>query len=200
MTDKNTHIENNEGCELKSWQTLVDFFYKNSPAAREILLEHSNAVAQLALRINETKHVGLDPKQVEYAAMVHDIGIFLTHAPGIGCEGKEPYIKHGVLGADLLRKSGAPEWAARVAERHTGAGLSPKDIEEQNLPLPEDITLMPETLLEKLICYADKFFSKRPGALTEPKSLDKVRGEMSRFGADTLQRFESMHAIFKLIN
>ncbi len=50
--------------------------------------------------------------------MLHDIGIFLTDAPGIHCHGTAPYIAHGYLGADLLRRERYSEDVARVAERH----------------------------------------------------------------------------------
>jgi uncharacterized protein len=46
---------------------------------------------------------------------------------------------------------------------------------------------MPETLLERLICYADKFFSKS-GDMQE-KPLPKVMVSMTKFGPDTYSRF-----------
>lgn len=164
--------------------------------AQEILRGHSEAVAALALQINHDRALGLDPEQVCHAAMMHDVGIVATNAPGIGCHGTEPYIRHGIIGADMLRAAGEPEWVARVAERHTGAGLTPEDIARQGLPLPIGRILVPETTLERLICYADKFYSKRPGALDVMKSLEKVRTEMAHHGADTLARFEDMHREF----
>lgn len=179
-----------------SWQTLVDLFYKGNAEARDILVEHSRAVADLALKINRERHLGLEDDAVEFAAMVHDIGIVATDAPGIGCNGVEPYIRHGVVGGRMLREAGAPEFAARVAERHTGVGLTAADIKRQNLPLPLDVTLYPETLLEKLICYADKFFSKRRGQLSQIKSKEKVRAEMLRHGEDSLLRFDRLDEIF----
>lgn len=196
MNSEKNH--NNEGRKAKDAEALVAFYY-NRPEdleAKEILLEHSRAVARLALEINERRNLGLDREMIEYAAMVHDIGIIRTYAPGIGCHGTLPYICHGTEGADMLRKAGCPEWAARVAERHTGAGLTADDIHEQNLPLPADRILIPETLLEKLICYADKFFSKKPGQLSVRKSTDRVRNELARHGAPTLERFDALHALF----
>lgn len=113
--------------------------------------------------------------------MLHDIGIYLCSAPDIECHGSAPYIQHGPLGAELLRREGAPEWAARVAERHTGTGIGP---------------LVPETMLEKLVCYADKFYSKS-GSM-ERKSLDRVERGMARFGEENLARFRALHALFSL--
>lgn len=176
------------------WQNIIDYWYnkKENATAREILIEHSRAVANFATELNIKYNIGLDDDTVVDAAMLHDIGIIKTNAPGIGCFGDAPYICHGVLGADMLRSIDAPEWVARVAERHTGSGLTTKDIINQKLPLPTNRVLTPENTLEKLICYADKFFSKKPGKLTEPKSLEQVRKEMSAHGPETLERFERL--------
>ena len=61
--------------------------------------------------------------------MLHDIGIFLTHAPQIGCHGDKPYICHGYLGRELLEKEGFPRHAI-VCETHVGVGLTIADIEK----------------------------------------------------------------------
>ena len=91
--------------------------------------------------------------------MLHDIGIFLTDAPGIFCFGDKPYICHGYLGADLLREEGFPRHAL-VCERHTGAGISAESIIKQDLPIPHR-EMLPVSMEEQVICFADKFFQKR---------------------------------------
>ncbi|MDE7444046.1 MAG: HDIG domain-containing protein, partial [Muribaculaceae bacterium] len=142
------------------YQVIIDRYYPMGTRCREIFMRHAEQVATLAVELARRCHTGLDENQVRAAAMLHDIGIFLTDAPGIDCHGKEPYIAHGILGAELLRKEGVDEAIARVAERHTGAGINENDIDELGLPLPR-CHLMPETMLEKVVCYADKFYSKR---------------------------------------
>ena len=87
-------------------QTL-DVIYKYYPednALRRLLLHHSRQVADRALTIAR-KHpeLQLDTAFLERAAMLHDIGVFLTDAPGIHCHGTQPYLLHGRLGAELLR-------------------------------------------------------------------------------------------------
>ena len=116
--------------------TLIDKFYPEDNELKHILLVHSRSVTDKALALAK-KHPGLDLDLdfIEEAAMLHDIGIFLTDAPDIQCFGTHPYICHGYLGADLVRKEGFPRHAL-VCERHTGAGLSLHDIEEQGLPIP----------------------------------------------------------------
>lgn len=156
----------------------------------------------MALDIVAGKGICIDTEEVEAAAMLHDIGIFLCHAPGIGCNGKDHYLRHGILGADLLRSGenrailgdGVAERMARVAERHTGSGISREDIVADGLPLPLDRGLLPESTLERLVCYADKFYSKS-GSM-ERKPLGKVMTSMTHFGPEAYRRFLSLHGEF----
>ncbi len=174
-------------------QLIIDKYYPEGTRLRDIYISHCRSVADLAAEINERKHIGLNAELVESAAMLHDIGIFLTDADGICCYGKEPYIRHGILGAQLLRENGVDEQIAAVAERHTGAGITKQDIANMSLPLPSyDYT--PRNPLERLICYADKFYSKTK--LEQKKSLEKIRASMLRFSPETLARFDALHEEF----
>lgn len=173
------------------------FLNSTYPAGRKvggILLSHSRAVADFALEIADRKGLPLDREEIEAAAMLHDVGIIRTNAPGIGCYGTRPYLCHGAIGADMLRAAGAPEAYARVAERHTGAGLTAEEIAAARLPLPEGRSYMPETLLEKLICYADCFYSK--GGDGQKKSLERVEASMKKFGPGVYERFCDLQRLF----
>ena len=177
-----------------TYQEIIDKFYPVGTRRRDIYLKHCSQVADEALDIAHRKNLNLNDEEIKTGAMLHDIEIFLTEADWIDCHGSEQYIRHGILGADLLRKYGFDERFARIAERHTGAGITPEDIAELNLPLPPERKMMPETLLERLICYADKFYSKS-GSM-QKKSLEKVRNSMSRHSTATLDRFERLHSEF----
>ena len=135
----------------------------------------------------------LDRQFVLEAAMLHDLGIFLCDAPGIECHGTAPYICHGRLGAELLRKAGCPRHA-RVCERHTGAGLTKEDVIAQHLPLPAQ-DFLPETMEEKLICYADKFYSK--SKLTQEKTAEQAERSLSKFGKAGVTRFREWRKLFE---
>ena len=178
------------------WLALIDKYYPAGSRLRDIYMGHSRAVADKALAIVRHKHLALDEALVEEAAMLHDIGIFLTNAPSIECRGDEPYICHGSLGADLLRREGFSEEVARVAERHTGVGLTPDEIETQGLPLPTGRDYMPRTQLERLICYADKFYSKGGGSNAE-KPLEKARASVARHGSSSAERFDQLTGEFE---
>lgn len=156
-------------------------------------MRHCSQVADLAVKIASAKALPI-PRHVVYeAGMLHDVGICLTSAPDIGCDGDAPYIMHGVLGAKLLVEEGIGEPYAGVAERHTGAGITREDIINQSLPLPIR-DYMPESLLERLICYADKFYSK--GSSMERKPLTAVLHSMERISRSTLERFIELHNEF----
>ena len=112
---------------------LIDKYYPEDNELKHILLVHSRSVADKALEMAR-KHpeLNLDLTFIEEAAMLHDIGIFMTDADGIFCFGKYPYICHGYLGSELVAREGYPRHAL-VCERHTGAGLSLKAILERDL-------------------------------------------------------------------
>lgn len=176
------------------WQEIIHTIYPAGRKVSGILLTHSRAVASEALAIAHRLGLPLTDEEIEDAAMLHDIGIIRTNAPGIGCYGSAPYLCHGTIGADMLRERGADEKFARVAERHTGAGLLPEEIAAARLPLPNDRSYMPQTLLEQLICYADCFYSK--GSDMSRKPLARVRASMAKFGPGVAARFEELHRQF----
>ncbi|MDO4461597.1 MAG: HDIG domain-containing protein [Bacteroidia bacterium] len=173
---------------------VISQFYERDTDLWRILVEHSEAVADFALRIVDSHpELGADRQFVYEGAMLHDIGIIKTDAPGIHCYGDSPYICHGTLGAEMLRGLGM-ERHALVCERHTGAGLSLEDIERQDLPIPHR-DMLPLSVEEKIICYADKYFSKSK-ELRVAKSYEKALKSVAKFGEDSERRFLEMHEKF----
>ena len=183
-------------------QEIFDRFYPERDSLRENLSLHCRQVRGKALEILDAlppeERAKLDNDTVVCGALLHDVGIRLCHAPDIGCFGESPYLCHGLLGAEMLREYGREhgldlEKFARICERHTGSGLTSSEIEKASLPLPAR-DFLPETLEEKLVCLADKFFSKS-GNMKE-KSPEKVYKSMAKFGRDPLKRFEALCELF----
>ena len=181
---------------MTDYQKIIDKYYPASSPLRDIYIRHCRAVADKALNIAETLNLPLLPQRIEAAAMLHDIGIFATNAPGIKCFGSEPYIRHGIIGADILRAENVDEEIAAAAELHTGSGITAAEIESQHLPLPVR-DFCPITQLQRLICYADKFFSKS-GDMKE-KTLEQTRSSIAKFGSDSLTRFDNLHKEFSTV-
>lgn len=55
--------------------------------------------------------------------------------------------------------------------------------------------MQPETIEEKLICYADKFYSKTH--LDREKTIEQAERSLAKFGGDTLARFCKMKELFE---
>jgi len=180
---------------MKPLELLAEF-YDTRTKAFKILVEHGRQVAQKARAAAATvSALKPDLEFIETAAMLHDIGIFLTRTPQFGCFGKHPYICHGILGSDLLKEKGHSELAL-VCERHVGVGISIEDIQRQNLPLPNR-DMIPISIEEQILCYADKFFSKTGNGQPVEKSIAQIIDNLSRYGPDKVERFEFWAQMFE---
>lgn len=196
---------------------IIYSFYPQDTPLRRLLILHSEKVRDKALSILSEARIShpcreldeINEQLVNDGALLHDIGIGRTHAPGILCEGTEPYICHGTIGAEMLRQEyicrqeitdverDYVELLARICERHTGSGLSREDIVDQQLPISPVRDLLPESLEEKLVCLADKFFSKS-GDPTLEKDFARVKRSMMKFGTASVERFDELCNTFYL--
>ena len=183
------------------YQAIIDKYYpeeeegeQQSSELRQLLMKHSRQVADRCLKICDSHpELLLDRQFLEEAAMLHDIGVRWCDAPSICCHGTEPYIRHGVIGAEVLRKEGW-ERHARVAERHTGTGLTREQIERQQLPLPA-VDYVPEALEEQVVCYADKFYSKsNPDRV---RSVLETAQSLEKFGHEGVEKFVEWAKMFE---
>ena len=175
------------------WMRIIDRYYSDNPPLRELLILHSRLVADKALKVASMHpELNLDCAFIEESSMLHDIGIFLTDAAPIHCFGRYHYLCHGYLGADLLREEGLPHHAL-VAERHTGTGLTLKQIIDRNLPVPHR-DMVPVSMEEKVVCFADKFFSKtRP---KEEKTVEQAERSIAKFGDEGVLIFREWCKLF----
>jgi uncharacterized protein len=175
--------------------SLIEKHYPPGSDAHRTLLQHSELVAAKALAVVRKLPVWqADPVFVEEAALLHDIGIRFTAVPQLGCTGDLPYLCHGIKGRELLEAEGLPRHAL-VCERHIGVGLTAEEILRQGLPLPAR-DMLPVSLEEQIVAYADLFFSKDPTRAGKERSTDQVRNSLARFGADKVAVFDRWHERF----
>ncbi len=161
-------------------EKAIKLLRKYAPDKRtyDIVLNHGKAVQTVAERLSREKEVtkAVDIEFLRTAALLHDIGRFRTGKTGTKT------IRHGLIGANILRKEGYPRHA-RVAERHIGAGLTKQEIVRCKLPLPKR-DYIPKTLEEKIIAQADNLV-----AGTKEVSLgEAVRRLRKRVGKEASQR------------
>ncbi len=174
-------------------QAIIEKYYTKGTKLYDVYMSHATDVTQKALSIaHKHPELAVDTQFLEEAAMLHDIGIFMTRAPHIHCRGDYPYICHGYLGSDLLKSEGLAKHAL-VCERHTGTGLSLKVILKRKLPIPHR-DMRPQSLEEKIICFADKFFSK--SKLGKEKPVKKIRKRLGKHGKHQIEQFDEWCEMF----
>lgn len=161
---------------------------------------HSCIVARIVEeRIHAHFHLNIQRELAMHGALLHDIGAYFVEGcpchPKNAKNRKEPYIKHGFIGAEILRKEGFPEALANIVERHIGSGITKKEILSKHLPLPAQ-NFVPETIEEKLVAYADNFHSKKP----KFNSYDEIVNDLARYGKENVKRLENMRMIFGIPN
>ncbi|MDD3006531.1 MAG: HD domain-containing protein [Candidatus Pacebacteria bacterium] len=165
--------------------------HSSSREVFEIVLRHSLEVLSKSIEIVNKKKLydRIDFDLIISGSILHDIGTFefLENNSSNG-----EYIRHGVIGAEILRKEGLQK-EALIAERHTGAGLTSEEIIANGWALPHE-DFLPVSLEEKIICYSDKFSSKTPG---KKDTIESVEKEFERYGQSSLKRFLELKQMFE---
>jgi uncharacterized protein len=110
------------------------------------IINHVLAVSRKAIKIaTQINVVPINLKLVRIGALLHDIGRSQSHD-----------YDHAVIGGNIIRKElKFSEQLARIAETHILGGISKEEAKEFGLPLNE---YLPETIEEKIVCLADKYF------------------------------------------
>jgi len=135
------------------------------------IINHCIAVANYALEIArklQEKDINLDLQLIEAGALLHDIGRSKTHS-----------VDHAIAGVEVAKNLGLSPSIVNIIKRHVGAGITPD--EAQQLGWSKD-NYIPQTLEEKIVCYADKRVDNDKGAVpiqTEIKRLQKAGFEQA---------------------
>lgn len=166
--------------------------YAPSHEALDLVFTHCEIVCGIAAQLVAQTALPLDADLVRVGALLHDIGVYRLYDQA-GRLDHRNYIRHGVLGYEILHAEGFPEPLRRFCSCHTGVGLTRHDIREQKLAIPE-ADYLAETIEEQLVMYADKFHSKT----TPPTFLtaDSYAAQVERFGADKVHAFGLLRARF----
>jgi uncharacterized protein len=134
----------------------------------------------------------VDVELVRAGSLLHDIGVYRLY-DGAGALDYASYLRHGVLGYELLGEEGFPETLRRFASHHTGVGISRADVVAQRLPLPV-ADYLAETGEERLVMYADKFHSKTTPPVFLTASAAAAR--LARFGPEKVRAFQALRDTF----
>ncbi|MDD2205300.1 MAG: HDIG domain-containing protein [Bacteroidales bacterium] len=174
---------------------IIKKYYQPYTKGYDIYIQHVTAVAKTALSVCENNpELNINKELVYNAAMLHDIGICMVDAASIECYGFCPYIQHGILGRLILEDEGFADYG-RFCETHVGTGFYKDEIIDRKLPLPIK-DMIPNTIEEQVVCYADKFFSKSDADLSVPKNLERVKHSIAKYGQRGAAVFENWLNMF----
>ncbi|MER5465852.1 HD domain-containing protein [Streptomyces sp. NPDC002668] len=167
---------------------------KHAPTveAFDLVYTHCEIVWGIAEQLIARSGCILDPELVRAGCLLHDIGVYRLYDE-YGRLDEKNYVRHGLLGHEILEEEGFPETLRRFCSCHTGVGLTEHDVVRQDLPLPP-ADYLAVTDEEKLVMYADKFHSKT----TPPKfvSAASYATLVGRFGDDKVAAFHALRATF----
>jgi uncharacterized protein len=109
------------------------------------VVEHCKRVSAFAVKIAKAcqkKQPNVDVKLVEVSALLHDIGRSKTHS-----------VNHALEGGKIARALNLPNSVVLIIERHAGGGIPKEEAKKMGWPAKD---YLPQTLEEKIVCYADK--------------------------------------------
>ena len=112
----------------------------------------------------------------------------------LDCFGTYPYLCHGYLGREILVNMGLVEHAL-VCERHVGVGITADEVRHRQLPLPER-NMIPVSIEEQIICFADKFFTKNGTKSKTEKPVKEILRKLANYGPDKVETFQSWVRMF----
>lgn len=155
-----------------------------TPEAFDLVWTHCVIVCRIAEQLAGDVNIGL----VRAGCLLHDIGVYRLYGRD-GVLDYPNYIRHGLLGHELLAGEGYPDYLCRFCSCHTGVGVTRADVLDQGLPLPPG-DYVAQTPEEELVMYADKFHSKKgPGVFVSAAAYTL---SVARFGSDKAARFAAM--------
>ncbi|MCP2339632.1 HD domain-containing protein [Actinomadura rupiterrae] len=166
---------------------IRELHLRHAPSAEafDLVFTHCEIVARIAGQFSGSP-------LVRVGALLHDVGVYRLYDAD-GRLDSANYIRHGVLGEELLREEGLPEVLCRFCSHHTGVGLTCADVREQRLPLAE-ADYLADTDEEAVVMYADKFHSKTTPPVFVSAATYTVK--VGRFGEDKALAFKGMRERF----
>lgn len=128
----------------RAWGLLEKTAQAYKPEWKDGIMEHAKIVHDVSLFLArlfpKEAHVELDV--LALGAILHDVGRSRA----------ERVVEHGVKSGEIIREQGFPEAAARIGETHMGVGITKEETTALGLPYRD---FVPETLEERIVCYAD---------------------------------------------
>ncbi len=131
-----------------------DFIYN-------LVFGHCEIVSEIAIWCVDDKNLEVNESLLEAGCLLHDVGTYALFDEK-GLDGNEHnYKQHAIFGAALVTEEGFDSRIADMIRTHVLMGLSKDEITKSGFGMPQK-DYFPTTLEARLLCYADRFHSKKP--------------------------------------
>jgi uncharacterized protein len=156
------------------------------------VFDHSVIVRAVAEHLADRSEEPVDRDLLRVGSLLHDIGVYRLYGED-GVRGPDHYLRHGVLGHEMLAGLGFDESVCRFCSCHVGAGLTRQEVLDRRLPVPP-ADYLARTTEEALVMYADSFHSK--GDPSRFVTADTYAAGLRRFGPLQRERFAALRERF----
>jgi len=162
--------------------------YAPNDAVYDLVYGHCQVVNDIAqwCANNLPPSQRVDIELLTTAALLHDIGAYVFFDDTGVVANKRLYPLHAILGAKIIADEGIDKRVVQVVETHLLLGLSEKEIIEKPWSLPAR-DYIPNSIEGELLCYADRFHSKKPTF----NSYDIFLGRLREGMPDQAVKFEA---------
>ena len=137
--------------------------YAPNEKVYQLVYGHCQVVNEIgqwcAANIGDSEQVDID--LLANAALLHDIGTYILFDAEGNVANEKLYPLHAILGAKIVADEGLDPRVAEIIETHVLLGLSKQEILARPWSLPAR-DYIPQTIEGELLCYADRFHSKKP--------------------------------------
>ncbi len=171
--------------------------YAQSDVVFKLVYEHCQIVSDIANWCVEQKHLDVNNDILEAGCLLHDIGTYaLFDANGLD-NNEHNYKQHAIFGAALAIEEGFDTRIADMIRTHVLMGLTKEEIVANSFGMPQK-DYIPATIEARLLCFADRFHSKKPtfnayepflARLSEqlPDQAVKLRASAEEFGVPDIK-------------
>ncbi|MDB5185112.1 MAG: metal dependent phosphohydrolase [Candidatus Saccharibacteria bacterium] len=152
--------------------------YARNEAVFDLVYTHCGIVTEIALWCADRIAAPVDRELLIAGCMLHDIGTYALFDDSGHIENQHTYRQHAVFGAALVAEEGYDPRIVAMIRNHVQMGLSKQEIIDNQLALPHN-DFQPQTLEERLVCYADRFHTKLPVFSSYETLLATMRERLS---------------------
>src|ERR1700753_2526613 len=92
-----------------------------TPEALDLVYTHCVIVCGIAEQLHARSNLDVDIELVRAGCLLHDVGVYRLYDSAGVLDGAN-YIRHGVLGYELLQEERLPDVLCRFASQPTGVG------------------------------------------------------------------------------